>query len=336
MTVFDAVALILFLGVIAYAVLGGADFGSGIWDLTAGNAKKGGRLRKLVDHAIGPVWEANHTWLIFVLVFMWTGFPVAFAGLMQTLYVPFLLAGLGIVFRGAAFAFRKFAPTIAQARLFGAMFAISSVITPFFFGAIAGAIASGRVPIEGAGDPITSWTGPASLIGGTLAVLTCAFLAAVFLTAEAARGHDQELIDYCRRRALGTGLVAGVAVLAFLIPLEQSAPTLFDGLTSRALPIIAISAIAGAATIFLLYTRRFRASRLTAVTAVAAVVGGWGVGQYPWLLVDQITIADAAGATASMWALIGVFILSLFTVFPALGYLYWITQKASWAEADNH
>ena len=147
MSLADVVAIILFVGVIAYAVLGGADFGSGVWDLTAGDAEKGGRLRRVIDHAIGPVWEANHVWLIFVLVVLWTGFPDAFAALMRTLAIPFWLAGLGIVLRGAGFAFRKFAPDLRFARASGIVFAASSLITPFFLGAIAGAVASGRVPI---------------------------------------------------------------------------------------------------------------------------------------------------------------------------------------------
>ncbi|MEZ5250125.1 MAG: cytochrome d ubiquinol oxidase subunit II [Ilumatobacteraceae bacterium] len=142
MSLADVVAALLFLGVLAYAVLGGADFGSGWWDLVAGDAARGGPLRTLVDRVIGPVWEANHVWLIYVLVYLWTGFPTAFAAVMDTLFVPFGLAGLGIVARGGAFAFRKFAPTVATARVFGVLFATSSVATPFLFGAIAGAIAS--------------------------------------------------------------------------------------------------------------------------------------------------------------------------------------------------
>ena len=193
MTLVDVVAAIMFAGVIAYAVFAGADFGSGVWDLTAGDATRGGPMRTLIDHSIGPVWEANHVWLVFVLVYLWTGFPEAFAAICETLFAPLIFAGFGIVLRGSAFAFRKFAPTVAQARVFGAAFAASSVVTPFFFGTIAGAVASGRVPLDGTGDRWTSWTGPVSIIGGVLAVATCAFLAAVFLCAEAARAGATEL-----------------------------------------------------------------------------------------------------------------------------------------------
>lgn len=323
----DLVAGILFLGVVAYAVLAGADFGSGVWDLTAGDADRGGPMRSLIDRAIGPVWEANHVWLIFVLVYLWTGFPGPFASIMETLFVPFSLAGAGIVARGAAFAFRKMAPTIALARLYGALFASSSIVTPFLFGTIAGAVAAGRVPADGAGDRWTSWTGPTSLVGGGLAVLTCAFLAAVFLTAEAARGDDVELLEACRRRALLAGIVTGAATLLGVLPLRDDAPTLFDGLTGRASPLIGLSAVAGLATIWLLVVRRAELARVSAVIAVASVVLGWGVGQWPWLLVDEVEVEAAAGASSTLWALVATFALAAVTVLPALAYLFWVTQR---------
>ena len=135
-----AVAAALFAGVVIYAIFGGADFGSGFFDAAAGGAARGASTRTLIDHSIGPVWEANHVWLIYVLVTWWTAFPMTFAATMSTLAVPLLLALLGIVLRGASFAFRKYAATLAQARFFGVVFAASSVITPFFLGAAAGAI----------------------------------------------------------------------------------------------------------------------------------------------------------------------------------------------------
>jgi cytochrome d ubiquinol oxidase subunit II len=177
------VAAALFAGVVVYGLFAGADFGSGFYDLTAGGTVRGAELRTLVDHSIGPVWEANHVWLIYVLVTWWTAFPATFAAAMNTLLVPFLLALVGIVLRGASFAFRKYSGTLAQARLFGVVFAGSSVMAPFFFGTVAGAIASGRVPADGDGDLWASWLTATSLFGGVIAVGTCAFLAGVFLTA---------------------------------------------------------------------------------------------------------------------------------------------------------
>src|SRR4051812_43764070 len=177
----------MFVGVVVYALFAGADFGSGFYDLTAGFDERGSELRTLVDHSIGPVWEANHVWLIYILVMWWSGFPSTFAAATSTLFVPFLLALLGIVLRGATFAFRKYSGTLAQARLFGVVFAASSLIAPFFLGAVAGAIASGRIPADGHGDLWRSWLTPTSLFGGLIAVGTCAFLAGIFLCADAHR-----------------------------------------------------------------------------------------------------------------------------------------------------
>ena len=325
-----AVAAALFVGVIAYAVLGGADFGSGFFDLTAGSARQGAELRTLVDHSIGPVWEANHVWLIYVLVIWWTGFPESFAAAMSTLVLPLLLALLGIVLRGASFAFRKYAETLRQARLFGVVFAASSIITPFFLGTVAGAIASGRVPLDGTGDRWSSWLNPTSIFGGLIAVGTCAFLAGTFLAADAARSGQDRLAGEIRVRVLGVGLVTGGLVFAALVPIDRDAPTLAAGLEGRAAPLVMLAAIAGVATLHLLWTRRFAVARLTAVLAVAAVVSGWGVGQYPWLLVDEVTIGDAAGARATLWGLLVAVGLAVVVVVPPLVYLFRLTQTEEW------
>lgn len=335
MSLADAVAVVMFLGVIAYAVFGGADFGSGVWDITAGDARKGGATRRLIDDSIGPVWEANHVWLIYVLVFLWTAFPRPFVAIMTTLFVPFALAAGGIVLRGAGFAFRKFAGTLEQARLYGAIFASSSVITPFFLGAVAGAIASGRVPEEGYGDVWTSWTGPTSVLGGVLAVLTCAFLAATFLAAEAHRGDDLPLARQLGRRALVAGAAAGAVALVGVLVIETDAPTLASHLHGRAVPIIAGSAIAGGAALWLLWREEWARARVAAVAAVGAVVVGWGVGQYPWILVDEVEISDGAGASATLVALLVVFVLAGLLVLPALGYMLWLTQQEAWAATEE-
>lgn len=318
MSLVDAVAAALFLGVIAYAVLGGADFGSGVWDLVAGRGDRGQRDRRLIDHAIGPVWEANHVWLVFVLVFLWTAFPVPFGAIMRTLVVPFWLVALGIVLRGAGFAFRKFADTFARARLYGATFAASSLITPYFLGTIAGAVASGRVPAAGTGDRWSSWINPTSVLGGLLAVATCAFLAATFLAAEAAGLGRTDLAERYRRRALATGIATGALALLGIIPLETDAPTLFAGLTGRGLPLIVASALGGGAALALLATGQLRRARIAAVVAVGSVVAGWGVGQYPWMIVDRVELADAAGARSTLWGLMIGFGAVVVLVVPPL------------------
>src|SRR3954471_8207999 len=165
------IAVVLFVAVTAYALFGGADFGAGFWDLIAGGARRGQRPRDVIDHSIAPVWEANHVWLIFIFVVMWTGFSEAYASITLTLFVPLTLAAFGIVLRGSSFAFRKTVFRTRDRRNFGAAFAFSSVLVPYCFGAVAGAIASGRVPAGGrAGDPWTSWVNPTSVVGGLLAI----------------------------------------------------------------------------------------------------------------------------------------------------------------------
>lgn len=331
-----AVAAALFVGIIAYAVLGGADFGSGFFDLTAGSSKRGAELRTLVDHSIGPVWEANHVWLIYVLVIWWTGFPESFAAAMSTLVFPLLFALLGIVLRGASFAFRKYAATLAQARLFGIVFATSSIITPFFLGTVAGGIASGRVPLEGRGDLWTSWLNPTSIFGGVIAVGTCAFLAGTFLVADAERSGQHRLAGELRVRALAVGAITGLLVFAALVPLDRDAPTLAAGLEGRAAPLVVLAGLAGVGTMVLLWRRRYALARITAVLAVAAVVSGWGVGQYPWLLVDEVTIADAAGARATLQGLLVAVGLAVVVVVPPLAYLFKLTQSEEWTKSSPH
>src|SRR6188472_922183 len=197
-----AAAVLLMVAVAFYAIFGGADFGAGFWDLTAGGAERGARARSVIEHSIGPVWEANHVWLIFVFVILWTSFPEAYASIMLTLFVPLTLAALGIVLRGASFAFRKSVVTLRSRRGFGAAFAASSVLVPYCMGAVAGGIASGRVPAGGqAGDPVDSWLNPTSILGGVLAVAAVAYLSSVYLIWDARR-LDPDLADYFRRRAV--------------------------------------------------------------------------------------------------------------------------------------
>lgn len=335
MNIADVIALVIFVGIIAYAVFGGADFGSGFWDLTAGGSRRGSPMRTLIDHSIGPVWEANHVWLIFVLVFLWTGFPAPYAALMRTLIVPLMLAGLGIVLRGSAFAFRKSAPTLAQARVYGVTFAVSSVVTPFFLGAVAGAVASGDVPLEGSGDRWSSWTGPTALVGGVLAVLTCAFLAAAFLAAEADKLGQTELREKLRRRALGSGFASGVVALVAVVPIRNDARDLFDGLTGPAAPVVVLSAVAGGTALYLLWNERLRPARVAAVGAVATVVAGWGVAQYPNILGDEAPIDETAGANATLWGLLIAFGLVAVMVIPALIWMLSLTERGVFTESKQ-
>ncbi len=250
----DAVAVVLFFGVTAYAVFGGADFGAGFWDLIAGGATRGERPRAVIDHSIGPVWEANHVWLIFILVVLWTAFSEAFASITLTLFVPLTLAAFGIVLRGSSFVFRKAVFRTRDQRNFGAAFASSSVLVPYCMGAVAGAIASGRVPAGGeAGEPVSSWINPTSILGGVLAVTMCAYLAAVYLVWDSRRLHDEEMAEYFRRRAIAAGIIAGLIAFVGIFVLHSDARYVFDGLKSRALPFVILSALCGAGSLLLLF-----------------------------------------------------------------------------------
>jgi cytochrome bd ubiquinol oxidase subunit II len=326
-------AVVLFIGVAAYAVLGGADYGAGFWDLTAGGAERGREPRHLVDQSLAPVWEANHVWLIFCLVMLWTGFPVAFAATMTTLYVPLGLAALGIVVRGSGFAFRHVFVRTDQQRVVGAAFAVSSVMTPFFLGTVAGGIASGRVPTSGRGDPLTSWVNPTSLLGGVLAVLACAFTAAVFLTAEARRRQEPGLERWFRVRAQLTAVATGAVALAGIVVLRADAPRLFSGLLSRALVLVVVSGLCGLAALLLVRRASPRLVQGLAVAAVGAVVAGWGVAQYPYLLGTHLPIADAAAPAPTLVALTVVAAAALLLVVPSMALLFVLQQRGR-LEAD--
>jgi cytochrome d ubiquinol oxidase subunit II len=216
-----AAAVILWTGATFYAIFGGADFGGGFWDLFAGDAEKGERPRMTIQRSLTPVWEANHVWLIFILVVLWTCFPTAFSAIFTTLYVPLVLAVLGIVLRGSGFAFRKSVEGLQERRAAGATFAISSLVTPFFMGCVVGAIAAGNVPAHGNGDAFSTWLAPLPLFIGAMFVATSAYLAAVFLVGDSRRAEDREMEAYFRKRALAAGAVAGIFAVVGLIALHS-------------------------------------------------------------------------------------------------------------------
>ena len=254
----NAVAVLLMIAITAYAIFGGADFGAGFWDLVAGGAARGDRPREVIDHSIGPVWEANHVWLIFIFVILWTGFPEAYASITLTLFVPLTLAALGdraprVELRVPQDRLPHPGPPELRRRLRDS----HRCWFPYCLGAVAGAVASGRVPAGGvAGDPWTSWINPTSILGGVLAVVVVAYLAAVYLVWDARRLGDPAMAEYFRRRAVAAAIVAGVVAFVGIFVLRADARYLFDGLTSRALPLVLLSAICGAASLVLLAARR--------------------------------------------------------------------------------
>ncbi|MGH2922927.1 MAG: cytochrome d ubiquinol oxidase subunit II [Solirubrobacterales bacterium] len=339
----DAVAVILWVGITLYAVFGGADFGAGMWDLLAGRERPRDRRRRApiaeraraqIDRSIGPVWEANHVWLIFSLVVLWTGFSEAFSAVMTTLYIPLALAVLGIVLRGAGFAFRHALPGPVRGpatRVFG----VSSLLTPFFMGTVAGAVASGQVPADGGGDPTASWTGALPLLTGAIFVASAAYLAAVFLVRDAGAAGDEELERYFARRALAMAVIAGVIAAAGVFALRDEARFVYDGLVGPGLPLLVLSGVAGLAALAILarglrrgFNRRMTfALRPAAVGAVVAVIWGWFVAQHPYLLPEALTIDEAAGAEAALTTLIVVFAVAAVFVIPSLLLLYTLAQR---------
>jgi cytochrome bd ubiquinol oxidase subunit II len=324
----DVVAVILMVGITAYALFGGADFGAGFWDLTAGGAERGETPRAVISHSIGPVWEANHVWLIFCLVVLWTAFADAFASITLTLFVPLSIAAFGIVLRGSSFAFRKEVTRTSSQRNFGAAFASSSVLVPYCMGAVAGAIASGHVPAGGkAGDPWSSWINATSILGGVLAVTVCAYLAAVYLVWDARRLGQEEMVEYFRRRAVGAAVAAGVVAFFGFFVLHDYARYVFDGLTSRALALVILSGICGIGSLVLLLRENQSGARVLAMGAVAAVIIGWGVAQYPYILPTSLKLSAAAAPDPTLWSVLVVFVIAAVVILPSLGLLYYLDQR---------
>ena len=318
-----AVAGILLASVTLYALLGGADFGGGLWDLLAGGDRRGRAPRALIEESITPVWEANHVWLIFDLVIFWTAFPHAFAAVMTTAALPLWLAAAGIVLRGAGFAFRKEASRLPQQRAAGATFAFSSLLTPFFMGTVVGAIASGQIPANAGHASLPAWTSATSLLTGLLFVGTCSYIAAVYLVGEAAHRGDRGLQHYFTRRAQAAALVTGALSLATLAELHTSNPALFSHLTGRALPLVIIAGLCGLAVLGLLTASGPRGIRVPAALGVAAVIWGWGVAQYPELLPGTtMTLTSTGTPHATLVAIIWLSAAGALIVGPSYALLF--------------
>jgi cytochrome d ubiquinol oxidase subunit II len=319
----DVPLIILLVGLAAYAVLGGADFGAGFWQLWGGRGERARAIREHAHHAMGPVWETNHVWLIFVLVICWTAFPTAFGSIASTLSVPLFIAGVGIIMRGTAYALRSGAATAREQRRIEVVFAISSILTPFALGAVIGGIASGRVPVGNArGDLATSWLNETSIFIGVLAVATAAYLAAVYLAADAVRIGRPDLERAFRVRALGMGVVAGALALGGLAIVHDDAPRIWDGLTSGdGLWAVIVSGLAGVTTMLLVLRARYELARVTAALAVTAIVAGWAAAQRPDILPGLTVEEAAAGHSALVAVIVGVGIGAIVLV-PSLALLF--------------
>jgi cytochrome bd ubiquinol oxidase subunit II len=334
MSLAEVPLVLMLVGLAAYAVLGGADFGAGFWQLLGGRSERAREIREHAHHSMGPVWETNHVWLIFVLVVCWTAYPEAFGSLMSTLAVPFFLAGLGIVLRGTAYALRAATSTMREQRIVETVLGIASVLTPFALGAAIGGIASGRVPVGNAeGDVVTSWLNPTSILIGVLAVVTAAHMAAVFLAADAVRVGRADLAEAFRLRALGSGVAAGVVALSGLIVVRDDAELVWDGLTSgEGVAAVLVSGAAGLATLSLVSGRRFEPARYAAAVSVAAIIAGWALAQRPTFL-PGLTIEEAAADRSTLVAVVVSIAAGAVLLVPSLALLFGLLLRGRFDEA---
>ncbi len=313
-------------GLTLYTVLGGADLGAGFWQLAALRSPDDEGVREYAHRAMAPVWEANHVWLIFVLTVLWTAYPQAFGSIASTLAIPLFVALIGIVLRGAAYALRAGAENPRESARIDTVFSLSSILVPFALGAAIGGIATDRVPVgNAAGHLWSSWLNATSIFIGILAVANSAYLAAVFLAADAAHDGEQALERQFRRRALASGVVAGALAIAGIFVMDAESHRLFHSLVSgRALPAVIVSAVAGVATLVLVYRRRYAPARYGAALAVAAITAGWALGRWPTILTG-LTVHQAAAGHDTLVCLVVAVLGGGVIVFPSLALLFRLT-----------
>jgi cytochrome d ubiquinol oxidase subunit II len=320
------VAGLTLLALVAYGVLGGADFGGGIWDAVAAGPRKEAQ-REAISRAMGPVWEANHVWLIFVVVLLFSGFPAAYSALSIGLFAPFHLVLLGIILRGASFVFRAYSPESARTldggagHRWGVVFGVASVITPVLLGMCLGAVSAGGLHVgpEGVRLDGVPWLTPLALAIGLFALSLCAYVAAVFLAYET--GGD--LAEDFRQRALWAG-TAVVALSVLLLPLLRAqAPHLWEGiLARRTVPVLAAGVAASLASGWWLRTRRYRRARLACVLQVGCLLTGWGLAQYPYIIYPDVTVFSAAAPDPTLRFILFTLPLGLALLLPSLWLLF--------------
>jgi cytochrome d ubiquinol oxidase subunit II len=319
----DLLGAVLLAGLVAYALFGGADFGGGIWDLLASGPRRQ-EQRRLIEHALGPIWEANHVWLILVVVVLFTAFPPAFAAISTTLFAPLVLLLIGIVLRGAAFTFRAYDDRGDRVQeRWGLVFSASSVLAPLLLGVMVGALASGDLRVDARGTPLGSgWAAlsPFTFATGLFACALFAFLAAAYLAVEAGGALQEDF----RRRAIGAGVAVFVTATAAGVLSFWYAPLVFRGLTGRpwSLPLHLATGAAAVTALAALVGRRHRLGRVAAAIQVALIVVGWGTAQYPYLVAPDVTLASASGPRGTQIALLIALAAGALTLFPSLYLLF--------------
>lgn len=329
----NVIAFVLLLAITAYSTAGGVDFGAGIWDLLAGTSRRGREARDLIDHAMAPVWEVNNVWLVLSIVVCWTAFPALFQTAFLSLYPLFTLALIGLILRGAFFAFRHVAEDPRRHRIADLVFGISSIVTPFFFAATLGAIASGRV---GSGSALTASLNPMAIAFGVVSVAATAFSGASFLVGDARRYGATELVGYFRRRALGAGLALIATGTIALVVIGFEAPSLLRSMLSGpGLPFALGTMVLTPAVMFLVWRGLFTWFRVLTVMAVGGMVFAWGFAQSPYLLPGKLTITQAAAPAATQTVLLVVTAALILFIVPSMGLLYYLDQRST-LESPEH
>jgi cytochrome bd ubiquinol oxidase subunit II len=319
---------ILWISLIAYATFGGADYGAGFWDMLAFGENEV-RHRELINQALGPVWESNHVWLIFLVVGLFSAFPTPFSLLVIVLFIPLTLALIGVVLRGAAFIFRTHGLRVGRPSLliWTRVFSFSSIITPFFLGLAAAAVASGRIRARGAPirtDLGSTWLTPFALTIGLMAVALCATLAGIFLTVEADNEKDRALAEAYRQRSLIAGAVTAVLGALGLILSPFYAPVLWRGMLSHSLPLVIATMLIGIGAAVSLFYKYYHIAQVLIVGETAFLLGSWGVSQIPYLVPPDITVEGGAGAISTLLLLLVGIIIGMIIVLPSMLFLFYI------------
>jgi cytochrome d ubiquinol oxidase subunit II len=319
----ELIAGILWLALTAYAVLAGADFGGGVWDLFASGPRAADQ-RSAVAEAMGPVWEANHVWLIFMITGLFTAFPITFGALGLALYLPFTIATVGIVLRGASFAFRAHGrDAVGPLSPWGAVFGVASLVTPFFLGTAAAAVATGSIHAP-AGQLVTDflegWTTPLAVVIGLFAVSICAYLAATYLMVE--NENRPALLADFRRRAIAAAIVSGLLALMSIAISTFEDSQLLGSLTGRGLPLFVLALLNGPLALWAVWRLRPRIARVAVVAQVVLVLWAWAVGQWPYLVPPDLTISGTAAPSATLTAMLVVIVIGGLLLVPSLWLLF--------------
>ncbi|HKW58961.1 MAG TPA: cytochrome d ubiquinol oxidase subunit II [Candidatus Dormibacteraeota bacterium] len=316
----ELIAFVLLLGITAYSTAGGVDFGAGIWDLLAGQSPRGKKARELIDHAMAPVWEMNNVWLVLSIVVVWTGFPLLFQTVFSALYAIYALALLGLILRGAFFAFRHVAGEPRTHRIADLVFGVSSVLTPFFFAASLGAIAAGDLRVFS----------PMTVAFGLVSLAATAFSGASFLVADARRYGATELVGYFQRRAVVAAVALIVVGTLALAAIASENPGLFKAmLAGKGLPFALATMVLTPVAAFLIWRGTFRWHRVLTVGAVGSMVFAWAFAQSPYLIPGRLTIDQAIAPTPTQVLLLVVTVVLVLVIVPAIGLLVYLDQRGA-------